>query len=224
MNQGNHVSDSRSSVDFRQFESWRPKRLVEECFIISIGAIQRRFGKQELLRAIRDCEPIEIPISYNPPFRVSLTYGTHPLVKRPGKWSTLGDGTARIYFSCPGCGHPASKLYYFMLPGSTYVSDLLCRRCHHLSYLSVNCAGNRFYQRVVKPYRQLQRIKEHLQSRSLPRSQRGVLEANKASLEAHVGEAMSKFGRRRQDPQTVSREAAGVQVRIKRTYKSLKWA
>ncbi len=126
--------------------------------------------------AIRDCEPIRIPISYGPPLEAWLDYDTHPLVGKPGKWSSLEAGTARIWFCCPGCRRQRlAKLYYFIYPASGQPSELLCRRCHDLTYLSVNCAGNAFYTCVVKPWRRLQRISELLQFARLPRARRRCL-------------------------------------------------
>ena len=145
-----------------QSDPRRPKRLAEECFIVCIGAVQRRFGKGVLLQAIRQCEPIRIPVSYNTPFEVWLTYDTHPLVGKREKWSSLEGGTARIWFSCPGCRHRVAKLYYYVFPGSTLASDLLCRRCNNLTYQSVNCGGNRWWREVVQPMKRLLREKEQL--------------------------------------------------------------
>ena len=147
---------------FGQSDPRRTKRLVEECFAIGIGAIQRRFGKEVLLQAIRQCEPIRIPVPYNPPFQVWLTYDTHPLVGKREKWSSLEGGTARIWFVCPGCRKQVAKLFYYVFPGSTLASDLLCRRCNNLTYQSVNCGGNRWWQEVVPPMKRLLREKERL--------------------------------------------------------------
>jgi hypothetical protein len=51
MNHKDWVSDNDGLIDFRQFEAARPKRLVEECCTIMIGAVRRRFGKQALLQS-----------------------------------------------------------------------------------------------------------------------------------------------------------------------------
>jgi hypothetical protein len=66
------VLDVGHSTVFGQIGPQRPKRLVEECFGVDVRCVQRRFGKEVLLRAIRRCEPIDIPIPYNRPFEVWL--------------------------------------------------------------------------------------------------------------------------------------------------------
>jgi hypothetical protein len=43
---------------------------------------------------------------------------------------TLNQGE-RVWFSCPGCGKPVTKLY--LPPGQ---ADFRCRTCHHLTYAS----------------------------------------------------------------------------------------
>ncbi len=181
---------------FGQSDPRRPKRLAEECFAVCIGALQRRFGKRALLQAIRQCEPIRISVPYNPPVQVWLTYDTHPLPGKGRKWSSLEGGTARIWFVCPGCRKKVAKLFYYVFSGSTLASDLLCRCCHRLTYLSVNCAGNQFYERVLKPYRRLQSIKERLQAWSMHRSERMELEVRKIALENYLPETIRRFGRR----------------------------
>ena len=216
------MSDRHSAIPFRQFESQRRKRLVEECIAITVGAVRRRFGKEVLLSAIKACQPIEVPISYRRPFEIWLTYDLHPLVNQPGKWSTLENGTARIWFMCAGCRRPVAKLFYYTFPGSTMASDLLCRRCHNLTYLSVNCAGNRFYKRVVKPYRRLRDIEERLRFRSLAYIVRRNLEAEKAALEVYLRRAMIDQGRKSQNPQRRVLEPA--MTGTKRTYKALSLA
>jgi len=208
-------------MKFRQIVPYRSKRLVEECFIIAVAAVQRRFGKQKMLRAIKDCEPFEIPIPCNPPFRIHLTYTLHPLVNRPGKWSSIEDGTARLYFSCPRCGRAVFKLYYFLFPGSTHASELLCRCCHKLGYVSQNCSGNKFYLHVVKPFRQLRRIKECLSLRAISRAERMRLESIRKMLESYIRESMRKFGRKSPHLAVGYHEPVSLASRRKREYKSL---
>jgi hypothetical protein len=197
---------------------------VEECFGVDVRCVQRRFGKEVLLRAIRRCEPVFIPIPYNRPFAVWLTYDTHPLVGKPGKWSSLEEGTARIRFCCPGCRRKVLKLFYYLYPGSTLASDLRCRCCHNLTYLSVNCAGNRFYQRVVKPYRHLQLLKERLRAPALPQTARRAVETNVALLEDQLRQALKRYGRRPRSGHAEGQAPRRAQLSAKRAYKSLGWA
>ncbi len=219
----NYLSDSNSSTAFRQFEPPRtPKRFVEECFKIRVGSVQQRFGKRRLLDAIRYSEPIKIPVSYNPPFTVWLTYDVHQLVGKPGKWSSLERGTARIWFVCPGCQRKVAKLHYFVYPGTIRASQPFCRQCGNLTYLSVNSSGNRFYKKVIKPSRRLQRVKERLWSgRRLPWQKRKELEHLKDILEGYIPQAVVKYGRK--EPRSSKERGWSVRspVSSKRPYKNL---
>jgi hypothetical protein len=136
----------------------------------------------------------------------------------------LEDGTARILFVCPGCRRPVAKLFYYTLPASTLVSELLCRWCHNLSYVSVNCAGNKFYKHVLRPCRQLERIREHLRVRSLPRAKRENLERQEQALEAYLRDAIRKFGRKARHSIAQNGGPHRFSAGGKRAYKSLELA
>jgi hypothetical protein len=182
------MSDVRRTMFFRQFGARNPKRLVEECFRVSIGEVREQFDRPELIQAILDCAPIRIPLSLGRSAEVWLTCDTHPLVGKQGRWSCLEDGTARLWFICPGCRrHRLARLYYFTDPAGKWASQLLCRRCHNLAYLSVNCAGNAFYRHVVRPLRRLRRVETLLRSPGAganqtpyPRGRRGLSESSSA--------------------------------------------
>jgi hypothetical protein len=113
------------------------------------------------------------------------------------------------------------KLFCYLYPSSTLASELGCRRCHNLTYLSVNCGGNPFYERVVKPYRRWQCLRGRLQSPFLSRSERADLETNVASLEHYLREATKRYAGNGSAERQAPRRA---QLSAKRAYKSLKWA
>jgi len=221
------MSDKTPAMDFRQFngegEPGR-KRLMEECCPVCIRALQRCLGKQALLRALLACEPIKVPVLNHPPIDAWLSYDTHPLVKGRGRWSCIEDGSARLWFCCPQCRRQRlAKLYYYEILGTSEISALLCRHCHRLAYVSENCAGNAFYKHVVKPLRRFKRIEERLQG-TPQRSKRRALEAERASLEAYLPDAIKKYGRK-----SSPLRAANIGCRAsfdgdrRRTYKSLEF-
>jgi hypothetical protein len=55
-----------------------------------------------------------------------------------------------------------AKLHYFALPNTSQLSDLLCRHCHNLTYLTTNCGGNRWFKEVARPLKRLLREREGL--------------------------------------------------------------
>lgn len=141
------------------------RRLVEECEVVSVHAVQRVFGKKGLIAAIRQARPFRLPIlgGY---FDIWLVDERHRLPGRRERWSALEEGTARLWLVCPRCRRPVAKLYYYSLaPGSAARSDLLCRLCHGLTYQSVNCGGNRWYREIARPVKQLLREKRKLMAR-----------------------------------------------------------
>jgi hypothetical protein len=145
------LSDDNTMVDFGQFELPRSKRrLVEECSAISIHAVQRSLGKPALLRAIREAQPIHVPVPYHPGFDVYLTSLPQPMVGNPSK------SFDRLYLVCPGCLRRVAKLFH------NVASDLRCRHCHSLTYHSQNCSGNKWYREVAVPLKRLYRRREKL--------------------------------------------------------------
>jgi len=220
----NVLSDSTSPNNFRQIEPQTSKRLVEECTAITVWAVRQCFGKEGLLRMIRECRPIEVPIPGGYTFEIWLTYDFHRLVNKAGVFSSLEAGTARIWFVCPKCTRAVAKLFFLPVPGHKSCPDLACRRCHNLTYLSVNCAGNRFYKLVVKPFRRLKRIEERLRFKSLPRAQRQSLEAQQSVIRNCLPLAIEKFGRRTPLKLTQNRTMCTRRILKKRAYKDLKMA
>ena len=207
------MSDRNPSVDFGQFGPTRPKRLVEECSAVCIGAVQRRFGKAVLLQAMRCCEPIRIPISYHPPFEVCLSYSVLPLVGKPGRWSSLESGTARLWFCCPGCRRSVAKLFCYPLPNTSQLSDLLCRHCHALIYLTTNCGSNRWFKEVARPLKRLLREREGLPWKLGARHQDRL-----AEIDAQIRRLKDKVKPRGRRPHL---PASNLALRKKRIYRDV---
>jgi hypothetical protein len=56
-----------------------------------------------------------------------------------------------------------AKLFYFYLNRDFLdLSELLCRRCHGLTYQSVNCGHNSWYKTQVRPLKRLLRARERI--------------------------------------------------------------
>jgi len=141
------------------------RRLVEECDAISVYAVQRAFGKKVLIAAIRQARPFRLPAPGGY-FDIWLVDEPHRLPGRRERWSSLEEGTARLWLLCSGCRRKVAKLFYYRLaPGSWARSDLLCRHCHGLTYQSANCGGNRWYREVARPMKRLLREKHKLLAR-----------------------------------------------------------
>jgi hypothetical protein len=156
--------DSEMSWETRESVNCVPgrRRLVEECETISIYAIQQAFGKKPLIAAIRQARPFPLQVTGGH-FEVWLVDESHRLPGRFERWSS--DSTARLWFICSACKHRVAKLFYFLLPGSATLSDLLCRRCHGLTYLCVNSGGNRWYRQIARPLKRRLREKSKLLGR-----------------------------------------------------------
>ncbi len=138
------------------------RRLVEECETIWVYVLQRCFGKPALIAAIRKARPFRVPISGGH-FDVWLVDEPHRLPGRTERWSSLEDGTARLWLICPNCRRKVAKLHYFELaPGTSAYSDLWCRQCHGLVYQATNCGSNRWYREAARPIKRLLREKDRL--------------------------------------------------------------
>jgi hypothetical protein len=147
------------------------RRLVEECEAVWVYAVQRAFGKKALIATICQARPFQLPVPGGY-FDVWLVSEPHRLPGGRELWSSLREKTARLWLVCPRCRRKVAKLYYYDLaPGSSSRSDLLCRRCHGLTYQSVNCGGNRWYREVAASMKRLLREKDRLLTR---RQLRGV--------------------------------------------------
>ena len=159
------AGNSRGPAQDRERASASPsrRRLVEECEIVCIWAVQRAFGKRALITAIRQARPFRLPVPGGY-FDIWLVDEAHRLPGGVERWSSIEDGTARLWLLCPGCRRKVAKLFYYILPGSSGRSDLLCRGCHRLAYLRGNCGGNRWYREPGKPIRRLLQEKNRLLS------------------------------------------------------------
>ncbi len=149
----------RERTDAPLFPSKR--RLVEECEAVSIWVVQRAFGKKALMAAIREARPFRLPVPGGY-FDVWFTDEPHRLPGRIERWSSLEDGNARLWLICPRCRRKRATLFHFVLEGSSRLSDLWCRECHRLSYLSTNSGGNKWYVEVGQPVRKLLRQRDGL--------------------------------------------------------------
>lgn len=138
------------------------RRLVEECEAVSVYAVQRAFGKKALIAAIRQARPFRLPVPGGY-FDIWLVDEPHRMPGKQERWSSLEEGTVRLWLICPACRRKVAKLYcYHLAPGSLARSDLLCRQCHGLTYQSSNCGGNRWYREVARPMKRLLREKRKL--------------------------------------------------------------
>ena len=130
-------------------------RLVEECEEVSIGSVQKAFGKKALIAAIRQDRPIRLSV-LGGEFNVWPIDGPHHLPGVHKRSTILDNGLCRLWLICPGCRRKVAKLhYYFFSRDPLTCSDLLCRGCHGLTYQSKNCAGNRWYEQVARPLKRL---------------------------------------------------------------------
>jgi hypothetical protein len=143
------------------------RRLVEECETVSIGIVQRAFGKKALMLAARRAEPLSLPV-FGGSFDVWFVDQPHRLPGIRGRLPSLESGSRRLWLVCPGCRKKAAKLYFFYFaPDSLALSDLLCRDCHGLVYQCQNCGGNRWYKQTARPLKRLLREKRKLLARPL---------------------------------------------------------
>jgi hypothetical protein len=149
-------------------------RLVEECEEVAISAVQRAFGKNALLVAIRQNRPVLMPV-LGGVFELWIIDHPHRLPGRLMRQSPLAISNCRIWLQCPCCRRVVGKLYfYYPAPDSLALFDLLCRICHGLVYLSQNCGDNRWYRETARPLKRLLREKRkllatHLTSRNATR-------------------------------------------------------
>ena len=135
------------------FQGKRP--LAEEFEIVLIGAIRRCFGKKALIELIRRRAPLELPLPGGSA-HVYLTWDSHympgPIVRK----SMLEDRTGRLWLVCPGCHRRVRKLFYMLWDASQGSrSELLCRLCNGLVYMSENCGSNEWYRTVARPLKRL---------------------------------------------------------------------
>ena len=166
------------------------RRLVEECEAVSVHVLQRAFGKKSLITAIRQVQPLRLPVSGGC-FEIWLIDEAHWLPGRSERRSSLEEGTARLWLICTGCKQKVAKLFYYVLAGSSTLSDLLCRQCHHLTYLSVNSGGNRWYCEIARPMKRLLLEKSKL----LGKRQRPSIAARLTRIEVRLAGFRQLAGR-----------------------------
>jgi hypothetical protein len=143
------------------------RRLVEECELVAVNAVQKLLGKRVLIAAIRRAEPLSLPVRGGS-FDVWFVDQPHRLPRIRGRLPSLESGPRRLWLVCPGCRKKVAKLYfYYFAPDSLALSDLLCRNCHGLVYLSQNCGNNRWYRETARPVKRFLREKRKLLARPL---------------------------------------------------------
>jgi hypothetical protein len=149
----------------REIRRTGKKRLIEECQEVAMGAIQKLFGKKTLLAAIRQNRPVLMPV-LGGVFELWLIDHPHRLPGRLRRQPPLAISNCRIWLQCPCCRRVVGKLYfYYLAPDSLALSDLLCRTCHGVVYLSQNCGDNRWYRETARPLKRLLREKRKLLAR-----------------------------------------------------------
>src|ERR1700688_159710 len=70
--------------------------LIEECECVTIGAIQKCFGKKALIDLIRRRAPLELPLPGGPE-QIFLTWDAHYMPGAIIRKSMLEDRTARLW-------------------------------------------------------------------------------------------------------------------------------
>jgi hypothetical protein len=190
-------------------------RLVEECEKVSVNAVQKIFGKQELIRAIRRAESLSLPV-LGGCFDLWFVDQPHRLPGIRGRLPSLGAETSRLWLLCPGCRKKAAKLFYFYFaPDSLALSDLLCRDCHGLVYLSQNCGGNRWYKETARPLKRL--LREKLKLLARPLSPRIAARLMEIDAEIH----MMRQRVRRKTPRRNQGSRYRPAVRQRRKYRNI---
>lgn len=180
-NFGDHTSARKSQYAFPG-----KRRLVEECEAICIWAIQRAFGKKSLIAYIREARPLQLPVPGGC-YDVWFVDEPHRLPGKIERWSSLEDSTARLWFICPGCRKKRAKLFYYVFPGTSVLSDLLCGECHRLTHLSTNSGGRQWYMQIARPLKALLKERDKL----LPRRDFPRVQARLMGIEAEI-EALKK--------------------------------
>ena len=163
---------------------------MEECFTITIGVLQHRFGRKPLLEAAKELAPLNMPIPQNPPAQIWLTSTMQRVPKRHGKFGSMYRSAVRLWFACPKCWRRVGKLFYWVEPQTLVASEVACRKCHNLAYQSANSKKNRWWCEVARPARQLLREKWRLLARRKPDMAR--LLVIDAQLRAHRERVRSK--------------------------------
>jgi hypothetical protein len=159
---GDFCRSQHSKPVLGHFQGKRP--LVEECEVVTIGAVRQRFGKKALIDLIRRGAPLELPLPGGPA-QVYLTWDSHNMPGPIARKSMLENRSARLWLLCPGCRRRVAKLLYMLWDAARGSrSELLCRLCNGLTYQSSNCGSNKWYRTIARPMKHLLHQKERLLS------------------------------------------------------------
>lgn len=146
----------------KEIRRFGKRRLVEEAVEVTIGAVQKAFGKRALIAATRQSRPVRMPV-LGGVFELWLIDQPHQLPGRLMRQLPLDVSNCRIWLQCARCRQAVGKLYfYYLAPDSLALSDLLCRTCHGLVYQSQNCGDNCWYREVARPLKRLLQEKRKL--------------------------------------------------------------
>ena len=191
------------------------RRLVEECEIVAVNAVQKLLGKRALIAAIRRAEPLSLPV-LGGGFDLWFVDQPHRLPGIRGRLPSLESGSRRLWLVCPGCRRKAAKLYYFYFaPDSLALSDLLCRDCHGLVYQCQNCGRNRWYMETAHPLKRL--LREKLKLLARPFSPR--VAARLIEIDAEI--RMLRQRVKRKTPHRSQESRYGPVTRQRRPYRNL---
>ena len=191
------------------------RRLVEECEAVAVNVVQRVFGREALIAAMRQAEPFPLPV-LGGSFDVWFVDQPHQLPGAGDRFASLGGESRRLWFLCPGCRKRVAKLYFFYLaPDSLALSDLLCRDCHGLVYQSQNCGGNRWYRETARPLKRLLQEKRTLLARRLSLR----IESRLIQIDAAIRKLRQQVMRR--TPRPIQKPRYKIAARQRRPYRHL---
>lgn len=140
------------------------RRLVEETQVLTIRAVRKAVGKPAILTAIRQACPLRLRV-FGREFELYFVEEMHRLPGRLTRYSSNESGDVRVWLQCPYCLRTVANLHCFVYPGTSEVSELACRRCHRLQYMSVNCGKSRWYKVFGRQIKRLARERDKLLSR-----------------------------------------------------------
>jgi hypothetical protein len=158
--------------------SYSPHALVEEAHGISVAELKRKFGRKELLKAIRDARSVRCQIA-GIQFSVYLIHEAHRLPGRRTRWSDIETGNVRLWLICMGCRRRVQNLY---LNPRSMLSDsppIGCRTCFGLRYLSQNSWNRKWWRETAKPLKRLIRKRQLLLRRKHTQNNAEQLELEK---------------------------------------------
>jgi hypothetical protein len=165
--------ERQGDANISRYPSRRP--LVEEALSVNTQDLRRIHGREKLLRAADEGNPISVQLGGNA-FQVFLTWDAHRLPGRACRWSDVSQGNARIWLVCDSCRRKVRILYKSPLSPASGLPPLGCRRCLYLVYASENSCKTIWWKRIVKPIRRLCRRRKILFTRK--RTRRVIEELN----------------------------------------------